>query len=510
MPLKLGDISPESELQQNLEQLNVTEKDGHKHDDGVHVVEGESTNYDKGKDRKTTSDNNINNEKKWSDETTCHSEDGSHEIGPNITNDNDKDKDYNSSADESDFSLPKHRKDCPSDDDGTDSEPFTNEEDENDSEDSSYRLVPQQKSSSETYTPYEQITPIKLSNTLQVNGTNVPFEVSPMSLGDNSLQDNDLDIARIVNPILRRISDLKSELRTQLAKVHYCPNPNLDEVKVDENWQHTEFEEPQDQYCYNTIATAGKLLDIIMPMQLPEEAKEHLAKARRILLKKASLCRTTSETINLSSSSISRDADPTSATTSNDTVKSGTVLDSSNTNKINKSSGSPVQAESSGENSNQTSVEVANKAEDQTNKESSNNHNVTNPHKYRRGTTQGRKLRRHSARSSSYPSPKSGRRSQHYSPRTPSSRSPRVGSTVTSSIAGSATQANNRRFVGFLPSRCFTCGGIGHFASNCPNKGSYITTSTGNNQQSSRSRRRPNINRYKRTTESIANNSTSN
>ncbi|EXX70200.1 hypothetical protein RirG_089460 [Rhizophagus irregularis DAOM 197198w] len=120
MPLKLEEISPESELQQNLEQLNVTENDGHKRDVDVHAVEGESANNDKKQDRKTTLvDNNIVNEKKWSDETTCHSEDGSHEIGLKVTNDNDKDKDYTSSADESDFSLPKHRKDYPSDDERT-------------------------------------------------------------------------------------------------------------------------------------------------------------------------------------------------------------------------------------------------------------------------------------------------------------------------------------------------------------------------------------------------------
>jgi hypothetical protein len=493
MPLKLEEISPESELQQNLAQLNVTENDGNKRDVDVHVVGGESANYDKGKDRKTTLDNNVTNEKKWSDEITCHSEDGSHEIGSNVTCDNDKDKGYISSADESDFSLPKHRKDYPSDDERTDSEALSNEEDEIGSEDS----VPSR---------------------LQINGTNVPFEASTMSLDDNSLQDDDTE--RIVNPIVRCIADLKSEFRTQMAKIHYCPGPNLNEVKVDENWQHTDFDKLQDQYCYNAIATAGKLLDVIMPMQLPKEAKEHLTQARLILREKALLCRTNAGNINLSSSRTDNDVDPVTVTvtTPNDTAKSGTKLVSSNTNENNKSSGSSVQVESSGENNNQTSVKITSKAEGQTstvvtttNKESSYDHNVTNPHKYRRGITPEKKLRRSSARGSSrYSSPKSSRRGQTYSPRTPSSRSPRAGSTVTSSIAGSATQANNRRFVGFLPSRCFTCGGIGHFASNCPNKGSYITASTSNNQQPSRNRRRSNFNRYKRTTESTTNNPTSN
>ncbi|RHZ57739.1 hypothetical protein Glove_384g23 [Diversispora epigaea] len=55
---------------------------------------------------------------------------------------------------------------------------------------------------------------------------------------------------------------------------------------------------------------------------------------------------------------------------------------------------------------------------------------------------------------------------------------------------------NDRRFVGFLPSRCFTCGGIGHYANTCPNKRFYITTSM--NQQSSRPTRYST--RFKRST----------
>jgi hypothetical protein len=369
------------------------------------------------------------------------------------------------------------------------------------------------------------VTPTKPSNThLQVNGVNVPFEISPMSLGDSSPQD-DVDAARIVNPIMRCIADLKSDFRTQLAKFHYRADPRLDEVKVDENWQHTEFEKPQDQHCYDAIVTAGKLLDVIMPLQLPEEAKEHLAQARHILWEKALLCRISSstESVNVSSSNnpqASYDVDPAIvdsafATPPDNAVDSGAEFGSSNANDNNKSfeeSGSSAQGGGNGNN----------KAEDKplsivdgtttANNESSNNSNATTSRKYQRDPTQGRKLRRHSARGASAYSPKSGRRNQNYSPRTPNIRSPRIGNTVTSSIAGSTNnvlQANNRRFVGFLPSRCFTCGGIGHFATNCPNKGSYITTNTGNNQQLSR-RRRPNTNRYRRSTESVGNHSTSN
>ncbi|RIA98032.1 hypothetical protein C1645_870943 [Glomus cerebriforme] len=513
MPLKLEEISPESELQQNLEQLNIADNDGYECDVDDNLRENEeeeeSVKYDQGQDCKPTLGNAVN------EEATCRSEDGSHEIGSNVTNDNDKDA--SSSVDESDFSLPKHRKDYPSDDERTDSEPLSNEEDEIDSENSNYRLNSPRRfpSSSERY---EQMTPTKPSNIhLQVNGANVPFEISPMSLGDSSIQDDDIDVARIISPIVKCITDLKSEFRTQFAKLHYRPDPNLDGMKVDENWQHTEFEKSQVQHCYDAIITAGKLLDVIMPMQLPEEAKEHLVQARHILCKKALIYRTSSSTenINLSSSSFPQadyDIDPATAL---DTDNAAGIIPS-NSNDNNKSSEESIQAESNGEYNNQTIDNKAIESVDgttSTNNESGKNRNVTVPHKYRRGSTPGRKLRHPSIRGASAYSPKSGRRNQSYSPRTSnvrSPRSPRIGSTVTSSVAGSASQANNRRFVGFLPSRCFTCGGIGHFANSCPNKGSYITTSTSNSQQYSHIRRRSNINRFRGATEPVVNNSTSN
>jgi hypothetical protein len=509
MSLKLEEISPENELQQNLEQLNIVDNDGYECDADDNLREHEEEGLiscDQEQDRKPTLDNSIGNEKTWNVETTCRSEDGSHEIGSNIINDNEKDA--TSSVDESDYSLPKHRKDCPSDDERTDSESLSNEEEELASEESNYRPAS---------IPYEQMTPTKPSNThLQVNGANVPFEISSMSFGDSSQYG--IDVTRVINPIMRSIADLKSEFRTQLAKFHYCADPNLDGIKVDENWQHIEFEKPQDQHRYDAIVTAGKLLDVIMPLQLPEEVKEHLAQARHILWEKSLLCciSSSTENTNLPSSNISQDAydidpaivDSALVTPPDNDMESDAEYVPSNTNDNNKSSKG-----SGGEYNDQTSTSAVNKAEDQTNStavdrkttinnESNNNSSATTSHKYQRGSTQGRKLRRHSARgASSYSSPKSGRRSQNYSPRTPNVRSPRVGNTVISSIASSTTnvlQANNRRFVGFLPSRCFTCGGIGHFANCCPNKGSYITANTSNNQQLSR-RRRSNTSRFGKT-----------
>ncbi|RHZ73056.1 hypothetical protein Glove_233g43 [Diversispora epigaea] len=45
-----------------------------------------------------------------------------------------------------------------------------------------------------------------------------------------------------------------------------------------------------------------------------------------------------------------------------------------------------------------------------------------------------------------------------------------------SNINTNIKTTNNHRFVGFLPSRCFACGRIGHYVNTCPNKRFYITT----------------------------------
>ena len=41
----------------------------------------------------------------------------------------------------------------------------------------------------------------------------------------------------------------------------------------------------EDQYQYDTIITAGKLLDEIIPMKLPKEVGEYLVQAHQILWK---------------------------------------------------------------------------------------------------------------------------------------------------------------------------------------------------------------------------------
>ena len=56
-------------------------------------------------------------------------------------------------------------------------------------------------------------------------------------------------------------------------------------TKVDNSENPAQPQVNEDQYQYDTIITAGKLLDEIIPMKLPKEVGEYLVQARRILWK---------------------------------------------------------------------------------------------------------------------------------------------------------------------------------------------------------------------------------
>ncbi|CAI2169531.1 7552_t:CDS:1 [Funneliformis geosporum] len=497
-----------SVILQQLEQLHIANNDSFVHDVENDVrgceVEIEITHEKDHNLALEDGNSNTFSEKRWDD---CYSEDG---IQSTITNNNDKDV---SSVDGSDISLPKHRKYYKCDDERTDSDSFSNE-DEPISEDTSFHLTSPQRitSSSNAYPSYEQITPIKFSNArLQVNEMNVPLDVSPMSLGNVSSQD-DIDVARIVNPIVRSIADLKSEFHAQLAKLHYYMEPNINAMNVNDDQQHTEFENSQDQCRYDAVVTAGKLLDVIIPLQLPEEAKKCLIQARNIIWEKSLLYRVSSP-----STQAAYDADPAIIDSLSEGVKTVPELTFSGTTMNNSSeiNGLSVHGVNNRECYNQFPTNADEQFSTSVDDVSNNESDATN--------SLGKKQSYRPTRDvSAYPSPNSGRRNQSYvrpstieastsikksSPRAHHARSART----VASVSGSASniQANNRRFVGFLPSRCFTCGGIGHFANNCASKGSYITTSTIKGQQPYR-RRRSNGTNHRRPTKSMVTDAASN
>ncbi|CAI2169534.1 7554_t:CDS:2 [Funneliformis geosporum] len=138
---------------------------------------------------------------------------------------------------------------------------------------------PRYLSPSESYSTKEQTIPISFSNTF--SQATIPLAIPNISFGSSSCQ-HDIDIARIVNPIVKCISDMKSEFQTQFFKHHYevDPNPSAHMTNVGEEWQNTEF---MDQYA---AFTAGRLLDVILTMKLPEEAKKCLVQARHIIWEK--------------------------------------------------------------------------------------------------------------------------------------------------------------------------------------------------------------------------------
>ncbi|CAG8601464.1 5005_t:CDS:1 [Funneliformis caledonium] len=501
-----------SVILQQLEKLHISNNGSYEHDVENDVRGCEEVEITHVKDHNLTlevGDSNTFKEKGWDD---CYSEDGVQSI---ITNNNDKDV---SSVDGSDISLPKHRKYYPCDDERSDSESFSNE-DETISEDTNFHLTSSRRftSSSNAYPPYEQITPTKISNSpFQVNA---PLEVSPMSLGNGSSQD-DIDVARIVNPIVRSIADLKSEFHTQFAKLHYCVEPN---INVADDRQYTEFENSQDQCRYDAVITASKLLDVIIPLQLPEEAKKCLVQARNIILEKILLYRVSSP-----STQAADDADPATVDSIPEGVKTFpefTFLGTTN-NDSSEENGLSVQRRNNRDCYHQISTnsdeQFSTAVDDVLNNEIDRNTDaITSTN--RCDSTLGKKPSYRPTRGvATYPSPNSVRRNRNYgrpstieastsikkSPtRTHHARSSRT----ISSVSGSASniQPNNRRFVGFLPSRCFTCGGIGHFANNCASKGSYLTTSTIKGQQPSR-RRRSYGTSHRRPTKSMVNDVTSN
>ncbi|CAG8807135.1 25340_t:CDS:2, partial [Dentiscutata erythropus] len=109
-----------------------------------------------------------------------------------------------------------------------------------------------------------------------------------------------VNIAKIVDPIMRCIADLKSDFQAKFIKFHYdhkdstnnysttnisLTNNSTKRIKSiksvfkgddDDDWQSIEFEKAQDQKRYDSAITAGKLLDFLLTFQLPDEAKERM------------------------------------------------------------------------------------------------------------------------------------------------------------------------------------------------------------------------------------------
>ncbi|CAG8601498.1 5007_t:CDS:1 [Funneliformis caledonium] len=131
-----------------------------------------------------------------------------------------------------------------------------------------YPTSPRFQSSPESFSPTHS----------QASEPKIPLEMRKKAKGKSSCQ---IDVSRIVNPIVKCISDLKSEFHTQFSKRHYDMDPNPytakpHTTKIGEEWQDPEYQNDE-------AVTAGRLLDVILTMKLPKEAKKRLVQARDII-----------------------------------------------------------------------------------------------------------------------------------------------------------------------------------------------------------------------------------
>ncbi|CAG8597674.1 4274_t:CDS:2 [Gigaspora rosea] len=302
--------------------------------------------------------------------------------------------------------------------------------------------------------------------------------------------DLESNVSKIVNPIISYIADLKSDFHSEMEKLHYRIDPNLiGSMKGLDDWQNSEFEKSQDQNRYDSVIMAGKLLDLVLTFSLPNEANERISQARHILWEKALLYRLTSSTDSSSSPTIPEQQRKYVSTTQEDTTDVNQVLP--NDEIIENLPDSIIKREESDDRSLVTNGMTKSRRLRNQNRRSNRTRRRSSSVQLENATASGSKPLQES--SSSRDAERQDE-SHHLSTSPKASYRPRSNNGRNSANI----PTNNRRFVGFLPSRCFTCGGIGHFANNCPNKSSYITTLSP--QQPVRRRRST---RFKRNTNKV-------
>ncbi|CAJ0637647.1 15652_t:CDS:2 [Entrophospora sp. SA101] len=146
------------------------------------------------------------------------------------------------------------------------------------------------------------------SNTNIDTNSTTPLEISPLSAVTNNTNTNDgngtkdgknfckdVEITRIIEPIVQSIEDLKSKFNECYLRNDVCCMKNINTKDCGDNNVNFDERSQDQQHYYETLIISGRLLDFIInyninnndaSFQLPDEAKEHLEFARNILLEK--------------------------------------------------------------------------------------------------------------------------------------------------------------------------------------------------------------------------------
>ncbi|KAF0561850.1 hypothetical protein F8M41_017410 [Gigaspora margarita] len=472
--------SDEEDITENSYDQRDDDDDNYVHDLEINseLEEGETHEHDTDTDKDT-----FDCKSRWSDDPSYPKN-----LVNNLTEiikDVEITNDFTSIDGSDDYGLPKSRKEFPSEDERTDSVLDTSL---HDSEDGSVTSSPPR---------LQTVVPLKDNN-------------NPLKPMDNS-------VVNVVNPIISCITDLKSDFHAEVEKLHYRVDPNLlGSMKGLDDWQNSEFEKSQDQNRYDSVIMAGKLLDLVLTFSLPNEVNERISQARHILWEKALLYRLTSSTDSSTSPTIPEQNTSVNSNVDHINDINDKIIDKNNVEEQQSTSGQYKQEDTNtGVNQVLPNDEIIENLTDSIKREESVDRSpVTNGMtKSRRLPNQNRRTNRTRRRSSSVQLENATASGSKPLQESTSSRdferqdeslrlsaSPKASYRPRSSNGRNSANipTNNRRFVGFLPSRCFTCGGIGHFANNCPNKGSYITTLSP--QQPVRRRRST---RFKRNTNKV-------
>ncbi|CAG8524759.1 25099_t:CDS:2 [Cetraspora pellucida] len=360
-----------------------------------------------------------------------------------------------------DYDLPKSRKEFPSEDERTDSALDTSL---HESEDGSGSVTSSPPRLQTVVSLKDDVNHTQSQNNSIVNVDDVSsLNLSSLNHRQDDSSNLEFNVSKIVNPIINCIADLKSNFHAELEKLHYRVDPKLFSSMngSSDDWQPAEFEKAQDQNRYDAVITAGKLLDLILSLFLPNEANEHISQALTVA--------------DLAIESVNKAIDKNNVEQST----SGQYISTQEDTLTNQVLSNNVRGEN---------------FLDSTKAEGTGGQSpVANGTKPRRLSNQNRRSNRARRRSTSVQIENASGSGTRPLQESTSSRdierqedihslrlstSPKAPFRARSNNGRNAVNipTNNRRFIGFLPSRCFTCGGIGHFANNCPNKGSYITT----------------------------------